>query len=90
VEIRDVILKHAGALRACYAAEAQGDTTLNGQVKVIWRIDPSGVVTSASIATSTVGSACVDECVLREVTRWHFPSRGVTTNVVWPIRFAVR
>jgi hypothetical protein len=88
-QIRRVVLSHQGALRACYEIEAQKDPTLRGGVTVAWTIDPSGAVTSANLAGSTIHNARVEGCVVRQVRNWHFPTSDGTSQPTWPFAFGI-
>jgi hypothetical protein len=88
-QIRRVVVAHQGALRACYEIEAQKDPTLKGGVSVGWTIDPSGAVTSASLAGSSIHNARVEGCVLRQVRTWHFPSSDGNSQTTFPFSFGI-
>jgi len=88
-QIRRVVVAHQGALRACYELEEQKDPTLKGGVTASWTIDPSGAVTSATIASSTIHNARVEGCVLRQVRTWHFPSSDSPSQPMFPFTFGI-
>jgi hypothetical protein len=88
-QIRRVVIAHRGALQACYEIEAQKDPTLRGGVTVGWTIDPSGAVTSANVAGSTIHNARVEGCVLRQVRSWHFPSSDGVSQATFPFSFGI-
>jgi hypothetical protein len=88
-QIRRVVLAHRGALQACYEIEAQKDPTLKGGVTISWTIDPSGAVTSANVAGSTIHNPRVEGCVLRQVRTWHFPSSDGNSQPVYPFSFGI-
>jgi hypothetical protein len=88
-QIRRVVMAHRGALQACYEIEAQKDPTLKGGVTVAWTIDPSGAVTSAGLAGSTIHNARVEGCVLRQVRAWHFPSSDGNSQATFPFSFGI-
>jgi hypothetical protein len=89
-QVRRVVMSHTGALRACYETEAQRNPNLAGGVTVVWQIDPSGSVTSASVASTTLNNARVEGCVVRQVRMWHFPQSDSATRVdAYPFKFAV-
>jgi outer membrane biosynthesis protein TonB len=82
-------MAHKGALQACYEIEAQKDPTLKGGVTVAWSIDPSGSVTSANVASTTMHNARVEGCVLRQVRNWHFPSSDSPSQPTYPFSFGI-
>jgi hypothetical protein len=88
-QIRRVVEAHRGALRACYEIEAQKDPTLRGGVTAAWTIDPSGAVTVANLAGSTIHNARVEGCVLRQVRTWHFPSSEGPSQTTYPFSFGI-
>lgn len=89
-QVRRVVLAHLGAVRACYEAEAQRNPSLKGGVTVAWQIDPSGSVSSASVAGSTLGNPRVEGCVTRQVRGWRFPTSETPTTVAgFPFKFGV-
>jgi hypothetical protein len=88
-QIRRVVLAHRGALQACYEIEAQKDPSLRGGVTASWTIDPTGGVTSATLAGSTIHNARVEGCVLRQVRTWHFPSSDGVSQATFPFSFGI-
>lgn len=89
-QIHRVVMGHIGAVRACYETEAQRNPGLKGGVTIQWSIDPSGTVTSASVASSTLSNPRVEGCVVRQVQRWKFPaSESPTTVAGFPFKFGV-
>ncbi len=89
-QVRRVVMAHLGAVRACYESEAQRNPSLKGGVTVMWTIDPSGGVSSASLAGTTLGNPRVEGCVVRQVKGWHFPSSETPTIVGgFPFKFGV-
>jgi hypothetical protein len=88
-QIRRVVLAHRGALQACYEIEAQKDPSLRGGVTASWTIDPSGGVTSAGLAGTTIHNARVEGCVLRQVRTWHFPSSDGVSQATFPFSFGI-
>jgi hypothetical protein len=89
-QVRRVVMAHQGALKACYESEAQRNPNLKGVVTEQWQIVPGGAVTSASVASSTLGNPRVEGCIVRQVKAWHFPAAATPTTVgAYPFRFAV-
>jgi hypothetical protein len=88
-QVRRVVVAHQGALRACYEIEAQKDPSLRGGVTVAWTIDPSGSVTSASLAGSSIRNPRVEGCVVRQVRTWRFPTSEAPTMTTFPFKFGV-
>lgn len=89
-QIQRVVRAHMGAVRACYEIEAQRNPGLKGGVTVQWQIDPSGAVTGASVASSSLSNPRVEGCLVRQVKNWKFPSADTATVVSgFPFKFAV-
>jgi len=89
-QVRRVVMAHIGAVRACYESEAQRNPSLKGGVTVQWTIDPSGSVSSAGLAGSTLGNPRVEGCVVRQVKGWRFPTSETPTTVAgFPFKFGV-
>lgn len=89
-QIQRVVRAHMGAVRACYEIEAQRNPGLKGGVTVQWAIDPSGAVTNASVASTTLSNARVEGCLVRQVKTWKFPNADAATVVSgFPFKFAV-
>jgi hypothetical protein len=89
-QVRRVVMSRVGALRACYEREAQKNPNLQGGVTVAWSIEPSGSVSGASIAGSTLGNGLVEGCVVRQVRAWKFPPADKPTTVGgYPFKFGI-
>jgi hypothetical protein len=88
-QIRRVVMAHTGALRACYEMEAEKDPTLRGGVSVAWTIDPTGAVTSANLAGTTIHNQRVEGCVLRQVRTWRFPASEGPSQATYPFSFGI-
>jgi TonB family protein len=88
--VRQKVLAHTGAARACYEAEAKGNPDLRGTIIVAWQIDAKGVVTSSLVVRSTLDNPAVETCLLRVVASWAFPpSDAPTTVAAYPFRFGL-
>jgi TonB family protein len=89
-QIARVVRLHRTALRYCYELEAVRRPNLTGSVRVQWRIDLSGRVSSARIATSSLRDATVEGCVVRQVRGWRFPEPdGGEVIVTHPFMFGI-
>jgi hypothetical protein len=88
-QVHRVVQAHSGALRACYAIEARRDPALRGGITAAWTIDPSGTVSNARLAGSTIHNAHLEGCVLRQVGAWHFPRERPTDRGELPVRLRV-
>ena len=89
-QIRRVVVRHEGALRACYDTELTRDANVRGGVTIAWTISADGAVGNASVAGSTITNVRVERCVLRQVKSWRFPeSEASTTITAYPFVFGV-
>ena len=80
-QIQRVVTAHKGAMQACYESEAQKNPNLRGGVTLSWQIDPSGSVSSSSVASSTLSNPRVEGCLSRQVKSWRFPTSDTPTVV---------
>jgi hypothetical protein len=89
-QIRNVVVAQREALHACYESEAQKNPTFRGSVTLAWTTDASGAVTSAKITASTLHNPRAEDCILRQVRSWHFPSSDGASQVdAFPLSFGV-
>ncbi len=89
-QIRRVVMAHQGALRACYDIELARNPGLRGGVTMAWKIAPSGLVNTASVAGSTIHNPRVEGCILRQVKSWHFPTAESPSDVnAYPFKFGI-
>jgi hypothetical protein len=91
-QVMKVILARKTMFQACFEKELQRLPNLSGTIKISWRIDAGGAVTSAKLASSTMGNASVESCLVRRVKDLKFPASadGRDTNVTFPFGFAPR
>ncbi|MBK8939289.1 MAG: AgmX/PglI C-terminal domain-containing protein [Polyangiaceae bacterium] len=87
--IRRIMRMQTGRFRMCYQRGLQLDPTLSGRIVVRFTIGPSGSVTSAASAGSTVQNAQVVACVVDAFKRMSFPQpEGGGVTVVSPLAFS--
>lgn len=72
--IRRIIGRHINEVRFCYEQELNQRPDLQGRVGVKFIISPTGAVQTAATASSTMGNAKVENCIVDAVRRWTFPS----------------
>jgi len=83
--IRRVVAKHKSSIQYCYESELLRSPTLAGKVAVKFVIGTSGDVTSAELASSTIRSLVVEECVVARVKKMVFPKpEGGIVIVTYP------
>ncbi len=92
---REVIAKYIesnlGQIRYCYERQLSGNPTLYGKLRVKFIIGPTGAVIQQQIGSeSTLKNALVEGCVLRNVSKWKFPTPQGGTQVVVTYPFLFR
>jgi hypothetical protein len=89
-EIQRVIRRVMSQIRFCYERELNKDPNLNGKIVLQWTIAGTGLVKTASVAQSTMGSPAVEGCVTRIVQRLRFPQPkgGGEVFVTYPFVFS--
>lgn len=69
-----VVRTHMKTLQDCYKQELKADSNLKGKIIVRFMINPDGVVTSASVVSSTLNNPRMENCIIARVKRWkNFP-----------------
>ena len=88
-EIRDIVVRHAAAVRRCYEAEGlRRNAALRGTLELELTILPVGRVTEATVRTKGMrgeGASEVAGCVAAAARNWRF-TRGpyVTDTILLP------
>lgn len=73
-DVQKTVRNHTRALQDCYKQELKYDPTIKGKIIVKFVIDPDGVVTNASLVSSTLNSPRMERCILTRVSGWRdFP-----------------
>jgi TonB family protein len=86
--IRRHIRQHRNAIRHCYQRELVGRPDLAGRVAVRFVIGQDGTVVNSGVASSTIESATVGQCVARAISRVNFPPPGQGVVIVtYPFTF---
>lgn len=86
-QIQRVVSSRQGAFRACYEMAVAREPNLKGGVTVSWTVLPNGSVSGARVASSSLGNARVEGCILRQFSRLQFPTADKNTNANWPFVF---
>lgn len=83
-QIKSTIGKYMGRVKFCFAKNPDA----KGEVKVRFVINPSGAVTNAALVASSIGSAEIEQCLIRRVMMMNFPAfEGAPKTVTFPFRF---
>lgn len=75
-------------LRACYRSGLRRSSKLGGRVDVELAVEPSGAVTAARAASTTVPDAIVVQCILHAFAGVVFPRMRAAATVRYPIELA--
>ncbi|MBK6577363.1 MAG: TonB family protein [Sandaracinaceae bacterium] len=88
--IRRVVRRRLGEVRHCYEQGLISQPDISGTVSVRFVIGPTGSVSAATVAGSSLGAARVDSCVASAVRRWTFPAPegGGMVAVTYPFMLA--
>ena len=82
--ISSTVNRYMGRVRFCFAKNPNA----SGVVRIRFVIAPSGEVTSANVANSTLGNAEIEQCLVRRVLMMRFPAfEGSPKTVTFPFRF---
>lgn len=81
-----VVMKNIGQITYCYELGLQQKPQLRGRVLVDFVINGQGKVASQSIASSSLKSSQVENCMLSKIKTWKFPRPvgGVNVEVNYP------
>lgn len=84
-----VFRSRGSALRSCYERELKKNPKIGGKLVIQFTIGAAGRVTSASVASDSVGAPAVGSCVVSRVKSWKFPKpEGGSVSVSKSILFA--
>ncbi len=73
-DVLRIVQSHTRALQDCYKQELRYDPSISGKIVVRFILDSDGNVKDASIASSTLNSPRMEECILNRIKRWrNFP-----------------
>ena len=87
--IRTAVRGQIGSVQQCYERAKMDDPNLQGTVTVRITIAADGSITGAQVAGTTLRSPRVEECMTREIGRWHLPkpAGGVPASFSYPFVF---
>jgi outer membrane biosynthesis protein TonB len=85
-QIIAVINKNRGQIIYCYEKGLQAQPTIGGRVSVSFVIGPTGRITLANVAESSLGSKLVESCMIARMKTWQFPRPvgHVNVDVLYP------
>jgi hypothetical protein len=86
-QVNAVVRSHQAAIQFCYEKELQRFPHMAGTVKLYWRVEPDGKVSSVRVDNSTLSNPSAEGCMSRQVKNWTFPKSNGITNVNFPFLF---
>ncbi|MBK8170925.1 MAG: AgmX/PglI C-terminal domain-containing protein [Sandaracinaceae bacterium] len=90
-QINRVVRANQAAIRYCYELQVQRQPNLRGRIEIQWRINLQGSVTTARVESSSMHSADVEGCIVRQIRRWRFDQPdGGEVVVSYPFIFGVQ
>ncbi|HDP98479.1 MAG TPA: energy transducer TonB [bacterium] len=64
------VRSHMRALQDCYKQQLKNDLNLKGKIVVRFTVNPAGEVIFASIVSSTLNNAAMENCIIKRILRW--------------------
>lgn len=88
-EVGEVIHHHLSEVRYCYESTMLKTPDLEGKLIIQFKIGELGAIKTAAIQTSSLPDPRLDDCVLRRLVTWKFPSPkgGIDVAVTYPFIF---
>jgi|GEM_PF-5455252 len=88
-EVGEVIHRHAAEIRYCYEDALLRNPSTEGKLQLLFKISPRGVVASTEVRSSNLGDARLEDCIIRKLTTWKFPTPkgGIEVPVTYPFVF---
>lgn len=88
-EVGEVIHRHLSEIRYCYESTMLKTPDLEGRLIIHFLIGKAGSIKTAAVQTSTLPDPRLDDCVLRRLVTWQFPSPkgGIDVAVTYPFIF---
>jgi len=89
-QIIAVINRNKGQIIYCYEKGLQAQPAIGGRVAVDFTIGPSGRITMAKVAQTSLGSKYVENCMIAKMKTWQFPKPvgKVNVDVLYPFELA--
>ncbi|MGE0615728.1 MAG: AgmX/PglI C-terminal domain-containing protein [Bacteriovoracia bacterium] len=88
-EVGKVIHAHLSEVRYCYESAMLHNPDIEGKLLIDFTIGGSGSVVSGAVKQSSLEDARLDDCILRRLTKWKFPTPkgGINVAVSYPFIF---
>ncbi|MCB9488307.1 MAG: AgmX/PglI C-terminal domain-containing protein [Deltaproteobacteria bacterium] len=88
-DINAVINRRIGRINYCFKEGLEENPSMSGRAEILFTIQPSGAVSSARVASSTLASPAAEECLRRRVMRMKFPAvSGPAKTVKFPFYYS--
>ncbi len=85
-QVKLVIRRHYRKVKNCLERQLKRDATISGKMYIVTRVRPSGKVQSVRIDTPKFHGTFVEECLVKEIKHWRFPSfSGETYDLTFPL-----
>ncbi len=86
-QVKQIVTRNMGQMRACYERELKKNASLRGKVVLSWTIGADGVVRRPSVVKNTTRSRALTPCMTRSLKRWRFPKAKSPFDVEYPFTF---
>ena len=91
LQIRQVVATNRQKIRRCLEKQLKRDARVSGKMVLVARVTPRGRVQSVRVATEKFHGTIVEECLLKEVKSWRFPSfAGKPYDLSFPLLLSAR
>ncbi|MBW1872744.1 MAG: AgmX/PglI C-terminal domain-containing protein [Deltaproteobacteria bacterium] len=81
-----VVKRHYKKVKSCLERQLKRDASISGKMYVVARVKPNGKVKDVRISTPKFHGTFVEECLIKEVNRWQFPTfDGKTYDLHFPL-----
>ncbi|HVP68119.1 MAG TPA: TonB family protein [Anaeromyxobacteraceae bacterium] len=90
-EVSAFVRARTGSIKACYESQLRRDPTLQGRIRVRFRIQTDGSISQLSTIENTFGSPELESCVFQVIRAWHTPFRpSEAADVEYPFVFSLK
>ena len=73
-QVKNTIIKRSGTIQGCYNKYLESEPEkFEGRVKMDWKIEANGQVSSAEKVTAEFGDESFWKCMKFEIGKWEFP-----------------
>jgi predicted Zn finger-like uncharacterized protein len=91
LQIHMVIQKYYAQVKSCQQRQLQRDSSIAGKMIVVARVRPNGSVETVRVDTPSFRGSFVEECLIKEIKNWLFPSvKGETYDVPFQLQLMAR